>query len=329
MPLPLPCAFCQRSGVKMSREHVLPHWLSLAGSDAGQYILERDSKTIRTPLIELVTKRVCEDCNTGWMSRIEDGAKAVLEPVLDASAMAITETDRWIIARWFTKTILTAQLALTARSENGILHPQDYSTFFSHAQPFNNQFTLLWGYQGPLLPIRFEIHSPNEATNQGVRVFFHFHRIILLLISWRWKSLATLSFHTDSLTDATFFGQVSAGFWALETLRFRSDGHRHIWSMRPGWMPFAPRSNLLIRRDLRAHPLPLIEWMTCWNAIQRCAGICGVERCCEAKVRPGGPGEARQARHRLTVKPQLIADLRHHVKPLPQGEGGRASHQKW
>lgn len=176
----LPCAFCQRSGVKMSREHVLPHWLSLAGSDAGQYILERGPKTIRTPLIELVTKRVCEDCNTGWMSRIEAGAKAVLEPILDASAAVITETDRWIVARWFTKTIMTAQLAMTARSEQGILHPQDYVTFFSHAQPFNNQFTLIWGYQGTLLPIRFEIHSPDEASNQGVRALFHFHCLILV-----------------------------------------------------------------------------------------------------------------------------------------------------
>jgi len=91
MTSPLPCAFCQRSGVKLSREHVLPHWLSTAGSDAGEYILERGPKIIRTPLIEVVTKRVCEDCNTGWMSRIEEGAKAVLEPILDASATAITE----------------------------------------------------------------------------------------------------------------------------------------------------------------------------------------------------------------------------------------------
>jgi hypothetical protein len=114
------------------------------------------------------------------MSRIEAGAKAVLEPILDASAAVITETDRWIVARWFTKTIMTAQLAMTARSEQGILHPQDYVTFFSHAQPFNNQFTLIWGYQGTLLPIRFEIHSPDEASNQGVRALFHFHCLILV-----------------------------------------------------------------------------------------------------------------------------------------------------
>ena len=83
-------------------------------------------------------------------------------------------------ARWLTKTILTAQLAMTARSEQGILYPQDYQTFFSHAQPFNNQFTLMWSYQGTLLPIRFEIHSPDEASNQGARALFHFHRLILV-----------------------------------------------------------------------------------------------------------------------------------------------------
>ncbi|HEY6314479.1 MAG TPA: sigma factor [Streptosporangiaceae bacterium] len=33
--------------------------------------------------------------------------------------------------------------------------------------------------------------------------------------------------------------------------------------------------------------------------------------------------ETRRVRRRLTVKPRLTADLRHHVKPLPKGEGGR------
>jgi hypothetical protein len=174
------CAFCQRSGVKMTQEHVFPKWLSRAGSDAGHYILQRGSKTIRTPLIEVVTKRVCSECNSGWLGRIEETTKAALEPIINAAVNSIKETERWVISRWFTKTILTAQLAATARSEQGILHPQDYQTFFSHAQPFSNQFTLMWGYRGDLLPIRFEIHSPDETTNQGVRVFFHFHRIILV-----------------------------------------------------------------------------------------------------------------------------------------------------
>ncbi len=143
-------------------------------------MLERGTKTIRTPLIELVTKRVCGDCNSGWLGRIEGSTKSVFEPIINATVNSINETERWTIARWFTKTILTAQLAGTARSQQGILHPQDYQNFFAHAQPFSNQFTLMWGYQGELLPIRFEMHSPDEATNQGVRVFFHFHRVILV-----------------------------------------------------------------------------------------------------------------------------------------------------
>jgi hypothetical protein len=174
------CAFCKNSNAKMTREHVLPRWLSRAGSAAGSYILKRGSKTIRTSLIEVTTKRVCEDCNTGWMRRIEDGAKMVFEPLLDATAKTITETQRWIIARWFMKTILTAQLSQTSRSGDGILHPQDFETFYNSAQPFQNQFTLISGYQGPLPPIRFEMYAPDETTNRGTRVLFHFHRVVLL-----------------------------------------------------------------------------------------------------------------------------------------------------
>ena len=81
--------------------------------------MHRGSKVISTPLIEVITKRVCEDCNTGWLGRIEIGAKAVFEPLLDAETQTITEMDRWIIARWFTKTILTAQLALVSALRNG------------------------------------------------------------------------------------------------------------------------------------------------------------------------------------------------------------------
>ena len=44
--------------------------------------------------------------------------------------------------------------------------------------------------------------------------------------------------------------------------------------------------NLLIRRDLRAHPLSAQTPLTSWNCAQRYAMTCGVERCCKAKMRP-------------------------------------------
>jgi hypothetical protein len=176
------CSFCDRSNVKMANEHVFPRWLSKVGASnmGGDYVMDRQGKQVRSKIIQLKTRRVCEDCNTGWMSRIEDLTIPVLTPLLHATTNRITELDRWVIARWFSKTILTAQLAMTARDQAGPLHPLDYQTLHAHAQPFQNQFTLIAGYTGTALPILFQIHSPDESTNRGVRAFFHFHRVILM-----------------------------------------------------------------------------------------------------------------------------------------------------
>lgn len=202
----------------MSREHVVPKWLSITGAadGGGQYIIAREGREIRTPMIEVVTRRVCENCNTGWLSRIESGAAPVLKGLLDASSKTISEVERWIVARWFTKTILTAQLALTARSDTGILHPQDYRTFFDHAQPFNNQFTMIAGYQGPLPPILFEVYSPDETTNRGVRVLFHFQRVVILAFFMNTDEPASL--HLPHRFD-----EASHIIWPMQRGLLRSD----------------------------------------------------------------------------------------------------------
>jgi hypothetical protein len=179
------CAFCGRSGIKMSQEHVFPQWLSRNGSRraGGDYIMERGAKTITTPLIEVTTKRVCKDCNTGWLSRIETGAKAVLEPLLDDAATSITEVDRWIIARWFTKTILTAQLAIFSRSSVGIASDQSYRNFYMRPFPPDNAIILISAYVGPIPPIDFKMGAVTAQGSRGFRAFFHFHRVVLTFFS--------------------------------------------------------------------------------------------------------------------------------------------------
>jgi hypothetical protein len=68
--------------------------------------------------------------------------------------------------------------------------------------------------------------------------------------------------------------------------------------------------NLLIRRDLRPHPLAAHTPLTCWNAAQRCAMTGGVERCCKAKMRPVEPGNHRQPGRELTVNSRLTVNAR-------------------
>lgn len=186
----------------MSREHVFPQWLSRIGSHGGNYTMQRGAKTITTPLIEVVTKRVCAECNNGWLSRIEVGAKAVLEPLLDASIDSITEIDRWIIARWFTKMMLTAHLALVPRSRSGVMDAQSCRDFYEKPLPVNNGVILISGYHGPLLPIAFDMIEIMGSEGRGFRVFFHFHRLILTAFVAEPDKLVTFSwphnFHTAS-----------------------------------------------------------------------------------------------------------------------------------
>jgi len=87
-------------------------------------------------------------------------------------------------------------------------------------------------------------------------------------------------------------------------------------------------SNLLIRRDLRSHLLPAHMLLTCWNAAQRCATGRGVERCCEARIRPVGAGQAREPGRRLAVKSRLTVNAGASVPHYQLGnERGQRSDQ--
>ena len=210
------CAFCGRSNVKMSQEHVFPRWLSRTGSYAGNYTMHRGSKVISTPLIEVITKRVCEDCNTGWLGRIEIGAKAVFEPLLDAETKTITEMDRWIIARWFTKTILTAQLALVSRSATGMVADDAYRSFYEKPQPFNNSVILISGYQGPIPPIAFEMSGITDSESWGFRVLFHFHRLVLTAFVAEPDKQITLAWPHNFHTACHLMWPSQRGFLGME-----------------------------------------------------------------------------------------------------------------
>jgi hypothetical protein len=45
---------------------------------------------------------VCEECNTGWMSRLETAVIPILTPIIKGSFCAITPDRRRLIAEWLT-----------------------------------------------------------------------------------------------------------------------------------------------------------------------------------------------------------------------------------
>jgi hypothetical protein len=57
----------------------------------------------------VVVKSVCEECNGGWMSELEQRAKSVLLPMIgDRGPVTLGASDAETVATWAIKTALVA-----------------------------------------------------------------------------------------------------------------------------------------------------------------------------------------------------------------------------
>jgi hypothetical protein len=168
----LGCLFCGRAWkpgvVTKSREHVLGQWMLRleenhpleqrsysAGFDfdesAGELVEVRPEIVFRkSALLTLKTREVCEDCNIGWMSDLEEAVKPIILQLLWSAktgmAIVLDAETAQMLARWAQKTALTYELtsdaphvgnaALGQRLREGKLlrgsmvwvarHPRDY-----------------------------------------------------------------------------------------------------------------------------------------------------------------------------------------------------------
>jgi hypothetical protein len=70
------------------------------------------------------------------------------------------EKSRHQVARSTPRRAKTAFAARWTRPTS--LHPEFYTAFYIHSQPTPDQFTILAGYQGTLLPIVFDLVAPDD-----------------------------------------------------------------------------------------------------------------------------------------------------------------------
>ena len=111
------CAFCGKPG-KMTKQHIWPNWLKrirtpVATSHTqvmGEFLTF--SPGSRRPPYRAQThqghagsrkiKNVCQTCNNGWMSRIEEAAKDAALPLILDQECSLTPNHQRELARWFT-----------------------------------------------------------------------------------------------------------------------------------------------------------------------------------------------------------------------------------
>jgi len=105
--------FCQEQ--VSSREDIWPQWLTkrFPLSDASRMEAERGGHKLgmwqkKTPQL-LRARCVCGNCNNGWMSKLEDEMKPIVESILDEKLRALDASSQAVIAVWTIKTAMALE----------------------------------------------------------------------------------------------------------------------------------------------------------------------------------------------------------------------------
>lgn len=71
---------------------------------------------INTPVRK--AKVVCQDCNNGWMSDLENETKPILSPMVADLALHLTEHDQNVLTRWTVKTAMMLDASSRRKGES-------------------------------------------------------------------------------------------------------------------------------------------------------------------------------------------------------------------
>lgn len=109
------CTFCGERGPR-AREDVIPQWVAAEVGGSAPIRVEQahaqDGHAHRLPTRQMGSVAafkypdVCHDCNTGWMSDLEEQAKPILLPMIRGQQTSLSTDGLGIVAFWSIKTAL-------------------------------------------------------------------------------------------------------------------------------------------------------------------------------------------------------------------------------
>ena len=147
------CIFCGKTR-KRSREHVFPRWLvplfpDLDDAEYLRRLIRQDTDEERrhpSGPFDLVVTDICEVCNNGWMSRLEQDVQPILTPMLLDVPRTLSAPDQQTVATWATKTMLVMQGANIGGER--FTPAEEYRWFCDHVAPLPNSHVWLCRYGG-------------------------------------------------------------------------------------------------------------------------------------------------------------------------------------
>lgn len=125
----------------MTREHVFASWIrehfpGISHGDHVRRLVNEDTDRSgghEGKVFEIVVRRVCADCNHGWMREMDNDVRPLIEGMLDGQARSLSIVEQTTVATWATKMMLTWQAANIRRQ--CVVGDELYRWFERHRQP--------------------------------------------------------------------------------------------------------------------------------------------------------------------------------------------------
>lgn len=119
------CVFCRQPG-KLTNEDAWPRWLIAHIVKKGAPVNQRWGSQLgltgfTSTQQNMTVRRVCSDCNNGWMSDLEVAAKPLLLPWIDGNRTRLLYDDQQTTATWAIKTAMMLQYSPLHKS--GVVIP--------------------------------------------------------------------------------------------------------------------------------------------------------------------------------------------------------------
>jgi len=145
------CIFCD--GFGMSKEHLFADWLRQLFPRSSNDTHTVGEAQHNTPY-QLTREQghsgskkarvVCEKCNNGWISELDNAAKAVAIPLIRGENILVTPERQITMATWLTKMTMVGD----SRKRRGYISKEERTAFMTLRQPPNLWEIWLSTYEG-------------------------------------------------------------------------------------------------------------------------------------------------------------------------------------
>ena len=179
--VPRQCIFCgERAG---SGEHAFPDWLNAVFAQ-----LEWDQPDADVPsswsrggrdyrsgqafhhewtanqVATIRNKKLCHDCNTGWMANLEGQSAPLLIPMILGNAHTLTQQEQLTAATWATKTVMVCETSMG--SDEGLFPQEDRTLLMEQLRPPGHLRVFTAMVEGTISPAHFGVMHMQVLDNE-------------------------------------------------------------------------------------------------------------------------------------------------------------------